>query len=102
MDLPKLFRELRSARGISVYKLSKVSEVSENYIHRIEKGENQPSVEILDRLLSAMGITLAEFFNENRDVLYPSISERELVETIRQMPQEKADAILQVAKMMIR
>lgn len=101
MDLPKQFRELRSSRGVSVYKLSKISDVSENYIHRIEKGENQPSVEILNRLLSAMGITLAEFFNENREILYPSASERELVETIRQMPQEKVDAILQIAKMMI-
>ena len=100
MDLGANFRELRNAKGFSVYKLSKVSEVSENYIHKIEKGGNQPSVFILEKLLACLGTTLAEFFNESGEVLYPSAFERELVESVRILNEEKAAAVLHVAKLL--
>ena len=100
MDLAKQFKELRTSKGYSVYKLSKESDVSENYIRSIEKGKSQPSVLVLDKLLSGMGVTLAEFLNGDRAVMYPSDFERDLVETVRLLPAEKAAAVLQIAKLM--
>lgn len=100
MNLAKRFQELRKAKGISVYKLSKLSEVSENYIHAIEKGGNQPSVEIIERLLVHLGTNLSEFFNDSEDVLYPTPFDRELVESVRVLDTEKAQAILNIAKLL--
>jgi len=100
MDIAGRFRKLRTDKGFSIYRLSKQSDVSENYIHRIEKGENQPSVYILEKLLSCLGITLSEFLNEDANAMYLSQSERELVESIRRLPKEKADAILLLARLM--
>jgi len=100
MDLATRFKELRTAKGYSVYKLSKESDVSENYIRSIEKGKSQPSVMVLEKLLSSMGVTLAEFLNKNREVMYPTEFERDLVETVRLLPEEKAAAILNIAKLM--
>lgn len=100
MELAQQFKELRTAKNFSVYKLSKASDVSENYIRSIEKGKSQPSVLILDKLLSSMGVTLAEFLNADREVMYPSDFERELVETVRLLPEEKAAAVLHIAKLM--
>lgn len=100
MDLPEKFKKLRTQKEISVYKLSKDTDVSENYIHKIEKGESQPSVLVLEKLLTHLGTTLAEFFNDSDDVLYPTAYERELVETVRVLEEEKATAVLHIAKLM--
>ncbi len=99
IDIPNRFRKLRSARGFSVYRLARESDVSENYIHKIERGENQPSVYILEKLLTCLGSTLPEFLNENTDIMYPSDFERELIESVRLLPAEKASAILHIAKL---
>lgn len=100
MDLASRFRKLRTDKDFSVYKLAKISEVSENYIRAIEKGDSQPSVQIIEKLLSSMGTTLSEFFNESGEVLYPTPLELELVQNVRTLSEEKAAAVLQVAKLM--
>lgn len=100
IEIPNRFKNLRTEKGFSVYRLAKASDISENYIHKIEKGESQPSVYVLEKLLACLGVTLAEFLNESPDVMYPSAFERELVETVRVLPKEKADAVLHIAKLM--
>ena len=100
MDIAERFQALRKSKGLSVYRLSKLSDVSENYIHAIEKGGNQPSVMIMERLLAQLGTTISEFFNETDDVLFPTAFERELVESVRVLNEEKAMAVLNVAKLM--
>lgn len=52
MDLPVKFRTLRTQKDISVYKLSKDTDISQNYIRKIEKGESQPAVLVLEKLLA--------------------------------------------------
>ena len=102
MDLPQKFKQLRTQRGISVYKLSKDTDISQNYIRKIEKGESQPSVLVLEKLLKRLGTTISEFYNESNDVLYPTAYERELIESVRALNQEKADAVLHFAKLMAK
>lgn len=102
MDLPQKFKNLRTQKEISVYKLSKDTDISQNYIHRVEKGESQPSVLILEKLLARLGTTLAEFFNDNNEVMYPSADERELVENYRVLNEEKAAAVLHMVKLMAK
>ena len=100
MELKERFKKLRADKKYSVYKLSKISDVSENYIRSIEKGSNRPSVFILEKLLTALGTNLAEFFNGNEEVLYPTDFERDLVRSIRMLDEEKAKAVLHIAKLM--
>jgi len=102
MDLAVKFRTLRTNKNISVYKLSKDTDVSQNYIRKIEKGESQPSILLLEKLLAGLSTTLAEFFNDSEDVLYPTNYERELVEAVRILEEEKAIAVLHVAKLMAK
>lgn len=100
MNLPEKFRTLRTAKELSVYKLSKLSDVSENYIHKIEKGGTQPSVAILEKLLGCLGTTLSEFFNDGQAAMYPTDFERDLIESIRILTEEKAAAVLQITKLL--
>jgi len=102
MDLPQKFKKLRTQKEISVYKLSKDTDISQNYIRRVEKGDSQPSVLILEKLLARLGTTLAEFFNDSSEVMYPSAKERELVENYRVLNEEKAEAVLHMVKLMAK
>lgn len=100
MNLNEKFIMLRKSKSLSVYKLSKIADVSENYIRTIEKGNSQPSVFILEKLLLSLGTTISEFFNESDDILYPTALEKELVESVRMLDEEKATAILNMAKLL--
>lgn len=100
MNLAENFRQLRLSKEYSVYKLSKLSDVSENYIHKIEKGESLPSIFILEKLLSCLEMSLSEFFCENDQVMYPSAFEREVIEHLRMLNEEQAAAILHLIKLM--
>ena len=62
MDIDTRLKFLREKNGISVYKLSKLSEVSSTYIHEIESGEKQPTVLILKKICDALNISLSAFF----------------------------------------
>ncbi len=96
MNIGKKFASLRADKGVSVYKLAKVTEITESYIHTIEKGDSQPSIHVLSTLLSVLGVSVSEFFNENDDILYPSKQEKELIKRFRSLDDEKASAILQM------
>ena len=44
MNIGENLARLRKDKQISVYKLSQLSDVSINYIRRVEKGESVPSI----------------------------------------------------------
>lgn len=98
MELHERLKKLRTEQGVSVYRLARLSEVSKNYIRTIEKGNNQPSVEILSKLLKPLGITLSEFFRDDEAILCPSSYERELIQTVRKLDSSKSEILLTLAK----
>lgn len=53
---------LRKKRGMSQFDLSLESNVNKNYICDLENGRRNPSLEILERIADAFGITLEELF----------------------------------------
>lgn len=100
MEYGKRLNELREAKQLSIYKLSQDSGVSQGHISDLENGQYQPTIETLNKLLSPMGITLAEFFNENGDVSVLTDREKEVVESFRTMPEDKAELYLQLGKVL--
>lgn len=49
MELSERLYYWRNQKNMSVYKLSKLSGVSENHIRNIENGKKQPTIKILQR-----------------------------------------------------
>lgn len=67
----------RNLKQTSVYKLSKISGVSENHIRNLENGKKQPTIKTLQAITDGLNITLSEFFNtENNDITYLSDGEK--------------------------
>lgn len=100
MIIGERLRSLREAKNITIYRLSKETGISQNHICGIELGKRQPTIETLSRLLAPLGISLAELFNEEKNVMYPSEEERLLIENYRRLPKEKADMLLNLSSML--
>lgn len=98
MDYGTRLKKLREAKGISIYKLAQESGLSQGHISDLENGKNQPTIETLQRLLTPMGISLPEFFNEDGEVSVLNDREKELVSSYRTLPDDKAELFLQLGK----
>jgi len=56
-------KELRKKLGLSQEGLGYKAEVDRTYVTDVENGRRNVSVEILDRLIAALEVSVAEFFN---------------------------------------
>ena len=98
MEYGKRLKQLREAKEYSIYRLSKDSDISQGHISDLENGKNQPTIETLKKLLTPMGITLSEFFNEDGEVSVLNDREKEIVTRFRTMNDENANLYLQLGK----
>lgn len=100
MEVGERIRNIRKSKGLSIYKLSQDTGISQNHISDLELGRRKPSVETLKRLIIPLGITLSELFNENTDVSILTEKERELVENYRTLPDNKAESLLNLSRLL--
>lgn len=100
MEVGKRLRMIRESKEISIYRLSKETDVSQNHISGIELGKRQPTIETLTRLIAPLGITLAELFNDNSEAVFPTDNERTLLENYRCLPDDKASMLLGLSEML--
>ena len=55
-------RRLRVAHGVSQKRLAAHAAIARGYLARIERGLENPTLEMLERLAAALSIPMAEFF----------------------------------------
>lgn len=60
-------RGLRDARGYSLDALAELSGVSRSNISLIERGQSSPTVAVLDKLATGLGVTLASLFEADAE-----------------------------------
>lgn len=68
-DVGRRIRTLREEKGWTRGTLATRAGISPSYVPVLENGEKCPTVETLDAICFALGITLAEFFTEKADNL---------------------------------
>lgn len=97
MDIGERLKYYRTCKEFSIYRLHLETGISQNHISGIESNKRQPTIDTLSRLLSPLGITLSEFFNES-DASFLSEDEKELVANFRTIPKEKSDILLELSR----
>lgn len=60
----KCLQSARVNRGLSQEQLAELIDVDRTYISFLERGKRNPSLKLLNSLCLALGISLAEFFQE--------------------------------------
>ncbi|MEP6804582.1 MAG: helix-turn-helix transcriptional regulator [Flavobacterium sp.] len=58
-------KELREQKGYSIEYLANISNVDRNYISDIEKGQRNISIEIIEKIITALHTDFGAFFNDN-------------------------------------
>ncbi len=59
-------RRIRVKRGLSQERLAYDAEVDRSYVVGLERQEENPTVDLLDRLAKTLGVAAGEFFKEPR------------------------------------
>lgn len=99
MNYAQRLQHLINERNLSQNKLSKGSGVSQGVISDVLTQKNKaPSLPTLEKLCSALGITLAEFFAENSE---SDPKEGKLLSLYRQLPDQQQDALIAIADTLV-
>ena len=64
MDIGKMIKELRVAKGLTQEELADRSELSKGFISQLERDLTSPSIATLMDILQCLGTTVSEFFQE--------------------------------------
>ena len=97
MEVGKKLKKLREDKKMSMYRLTQITGISGHHIKGIEEGSRQPTIDTLSRLVTALGSSLSEIFNDNVESAYLSPKEKRLIDNFRIMSEEKADALLNMS-----
>ena len=98
MELGEKLKYFRESKKMSIYRLALDADISQGHLSDLENGRSQPTIATLKRLLAPLGITLAEFFNEDNEVSILTEKEKELVALYRTMPNDRAEVFIQLGK----
>lgn len=88
MNIAQRIIELRNMRGITTNKLANLAGVSQSHLREIELGTRNPTVETLSYFCDALGVTLSEFFREERQPVNPF-----LLSALQQLSDEQQTAL---------
>jgi transcriptional regulator with XRE-family HTH domain len=71
MNVGERLRSLRKAKGLTTTEIAKKVNVSQSYISRFENNRAVPDVDMLEKICSALSISLSDFFAEEEPELSP-------------------------------
>ena len=87
-DVGKRIKELRKPKGLSTNKLSNDAGLSQSYVRNLEEGKyDNPTVESLQLICDALGITFEDFVNY-KDF---SLSQLKAMKVIRTLSDEQLE-----------
>lgn len=99
IDIVSKINRMRIERGWSVYKLAKLAGLSEKTIYNWEKRTSVPTIQALEGICDAYGITLSQFFTEDNYVEM-NAEMKELFDNYVSLSQEQRQAVKVMIKTM--
>ena len=92
-------REVRSNKHLTQEYLGNMVGVNSTHISNIELNKVKVSLSTLIRICNAMDITV-DYLLENEYRTPTSVLEKEIINTIKDMPKEKQETILRIARVL--
>lgn len=91
-------RQLLQERGWTMYKLSKLSGVSQSTLSNMFNRNNDPSISTLEDICNAFGITLSQFFANEGDLVALNKEQAEILEKWSILTSEQKNTLLKLLK----
>ncbi|CQR71060.1 HTH-type transcriptional regulator PuuR [Sporomusa ovata DSM 2662] len=82
-------RDLRLQKKLTMKEVAEIAGIAQSSLSYIENGNNSPSIETLETILMALGITMGEFFSEEKPELEPEL--RRLLDTAKKLTPEQRE-----------
>jgi transcriptional regulator with XRE-family HTH domain len=108
VDVGKRLRDIREAKGLSQGDLGRRSGYSQSHICRVEFGLKAPTIAALNKWCTVLGVSLPQFFDENRTpcgpatVVRPTLYERRFLGLLRRVNDKDRRVIFLLAHMMAK
>ena len=91
-------KELCDKQQITKYRLSQLTGVTQTVLSRIIKRENIPTIQTLEKICTALNISLAQFFAKDENPPDLTAEQREIVETWSGLNPEDRDRLMKIIR----
>ena len=97
MNIMERIDELCKQRNISKYRLSQITGISQSAFSKMARQQSSLSLETIQRICDALGISLAQFFSESEKYPDLTLSQIQLLDSWNLLDEKKrAYAILMI------
>ncbi len=93
MNVLEKIKKMRDERGWSTYKLAYESGLTQSTLSNMFARKTCPTVETLEKICEAFGISLSEFFDENDKIVHVSKAEQELLNKYRALSDKEKEIV---------
>ncbi|PWM34792.1 MAG: XRE family transcriptional regulator [Clostridiales bacterium] len=100
MDILGRIRELMDQRGMSEYKLSQLSGISNSTLNSLFRKNNLPTLPTLEKICNGLGVTMLQFMSEGKETYALSSKELQLFEKWSTLTSEQKELLLQLIENM--
>lgn len=104
MKLPEKIKELRKKKNLSQQELADIVGLHLTHMSRIENGHNEPSLEVLRKLMDIFEVSADFLLNDDLESYEVKIKDKSLAERIRlldSLDEKNREALLQVIDNML-
>ena len=94
MKLGQKIRQLREEKGLSLNGLAEEASISKAYLSQLENDvSKQPSADILLKIASALGVTIADLLDQPVRVYAEDFEDEDIPYALREFIDERGDAL---------
>lgn len=94
--LGRRIRSLRNIKGWTQEELGKQADLSYKFIGEIERGQQNPSLDTIVKIASAMKVDLPEIFRFEHEVISRSVVENRIGRIVKALPDDDMRRLLMV------
>lgn len=91
-------KELCDKQQITKYRLSQMTGVTQTVLSRIIKGENVPTIQTIEKICSALNISLAQFFAKDENPPDLTAEQKEIIETWNGLNPEERERLMKIIR----
>ena len=74
MNIGNMIKQERERQGLSMNKLAKIANIGQSTLSYIEAGYRQPTFDVLERIITALGFSLSDFFAYEQKTIDPELT----------------------------
>lgn len=93
MEVLEKIEKLRKERNWSIYQLANEAGLTQSTLSNMLNRGTCPTIDTLNKICSALDISLAEFFDDNQNQIYANKTEIDLISKYRALSNKEKEAI---------